>query len=86
MKATEIDTLIKIGATDRVRKKLKRMGISDRLTSLYGCIPYILHPTDSKTISFFKKNFSVELGAIITANGNLGKAETLYRQSKNNKR
>jgi len=82
MKATEINQLITIGATDRVRKKLKRMGMEDRLKSLFECIPYILHPTDSKIVSFFKENFSVELGAIIEAKGNLGNAETLYRQSK----
>lgn len=83
MKATEINQLIQIGATDRVRKKLKRMGMEDRLKSLFGCIPYI---DNSKSIDFFKKNFSVELGAIIEAKGNLSSAETLYRQSKKKRR
>jgi hypothetical protein len=83
MKATEINQLIQIGATDRVRKKLKRMGMEDRLKSLFGCIPYIDNP---KSIDFFKKNFSVELGAIIEAKGNLSSAETLYRQSKKKRR
>lgn len=77
MKGIEINSLLQAGASDRVRKKLKRMGLSDRLKSLHSCVPYVnVTPTNLK---FFKENFSVELGAIMAAKEDLIKAEELYR-------
>ena len=80
MKAFEINQLLSYGATDRVRKKLKRLAIPERMVSLNDCIPIVkqspLH------LKFFKENFSVELGAIMMANGNLDEAVKLYQNSK----
>lgn len=80
MTGTEIHTLLQAGATDRVRKKLIRMGIRDRLITLDNCIPYI--KASPVNLGFFRKNFSVELGALISAERNITKAERLYRIAK----
>jgi hypothetical protein len=79
MTGLEIHSLIQAGATDRARKKLKRMGMSDRLKTLKDCIPYV--NADSRNLKFFKENFAVELGAIYAADHDLEKAETLYRSA-----
>lgn len=81
MTGSEINDLIRVGATDRVRKKLKRMGLKDRLKVLHKCIPYVNVTTES--LKFFKENFSLELGAIMMASEDLDKAESLYRSAKN---
>jgi len=80
MNSTEINVLIEIGATDRVRKKLKRLAIPDRMKLLYKCIPYI--NSTPKNLKFFKENFSKEIGALILVNNDINKATDLYRQAK----
>ncbi len=80
MTGTEIHNLIQVGATDRVRKKLIRMGLPDRLRTLDACIPYI--KASPINLRFFQKNFSVEIGALIAAERNITKAERLYRTAK----
>ena len=83
MTGTQIHSLIQAGATDRVRKKLIRMGLRDRLKTLDNCIPYI--KASSTNLNFFRKNFSVEIGALISAERNITKAERLYRTAKSMK-
>ncbi len=81
MTGSEIDTLLKHGAVDRVRKHLKRLGIPQRMKLLQDCIPNVASTTES--LQFFKENFSVEIGAIMCAEQDLEKAVTLYRTAKN---
>lgn len=79
MTGREISNLINLGAVDRVRNKLKRQGIGDRLATLNDCIPYV---TKTKAnLAFFKKHFATELGAIMEAENDLEKAEELYRKA-----
>lgn len=79
MTGIEISNLIKVGATSMVRKKLKKLGIQDRLKVLLNCMPYIKVTTEN--LNFFRENFSIEIGAIIEANKDLTEAEQLYRTS-----
>jgi hypothetical protein len=80
MKAQEVNQLLRFGAKDRVRKKLKRLAIPERMVSLNDCIPIVKQsPTNLK---FFKENFSVELGAIMLAEGDLDQAVKLYNSAK----
>ncbi len=84
MKANDIDKLIEIGATDRVRKYLKKLSIPQRLNALNSCIPII--KKTGKSLRFFKENFSVEVGAILMAEGDLTVAEDMYRSAKTKKK
>jgi hypothetical protein len=79
MTGLEINNLIQVGATDLARKKLKRMGMTDRLKTLNDCVPYVNE--SPKSLKFFQENFSKELGAIMMAERDLEKAETLYRSA-----
>lgn len=81
MNVTTIISLIEAGATDKVRKDLKREAIKDRLVSLNNCIPHVKQ--SANTLNFFQKNFATEIGAIISAKGDLEKAEHLYREATN---
>ena len=83
MTGAEINGLINVGATDRVRQKLKRMGLKDRLYTLQKCIPYVNATTES--LRFFRENFSQELGAIMMSPEDLEKAERLYRSARSDK-
>jgi|APFre7841882793_1041355.scaffolds.fasta_scaffold00067_31 hypothetical protein len=80
MRALEISNLLQIGATDRVRKYLKKLSLKDRLPVLQECIPYV--NATKGTLDFFHKNFAKEIGAIIAADYDFKKAELLYRISK----
>lgn len=79
MTGQEANTLIEVGATDRLRKKLKRMAIPERLAALQNCMPIV--GNNNKNLRFFRDNFSVELGAILQAEGDLTKATELVRNS-----
>ena len=81
MDGQQIDNLIQVGATDTVRKKLKRLGIPARLKTLKSCIPYVSQSTES--LAFFRNNFAKELGAIMMSEDDLEKAERLYRTAQN---
>ena len=81
MKPSEILNLINIGAVDHLRMKLKKYGIEERMKVLNLCIPYV--KDSGKSLKFFKENFSVELGALIVAEGDIDKAVSLYKNAKN---
>lgn len=80
MRVEEINQLLRFGAKDRVRKKLKRLAIPERMTSLNDCIPIVKQSPIN--LKFFKENFSVELGAIMLAEGDLDQAVKLYNSAK----
>ena len=80
MKQQDIELLLQSGAYDRLRKKLKRLSIGPRFKVLRECIPLV--KSSPSTISFFQKNFSVEIGAILMADDDLDKAETIYRSAR----
>jgi len=83
MKQDEINQLLRAGATDQVRRKLKRLSILDRMKVLNSCIPMIKdNPRNKK---FFGDNFSVEIGALLYAEGDVEVATNLYHTSKKNK-
>lgn len=79
MTGQEANTLIEVGATDRLRKKLKRMAIPERLSALQNCMPIV--NTSNRNLRFFRDNFSVELGAILECQGDLQKATEMVRNS-----
>lgn len=83
MTGLEIETLLRYGATDRVRKHLKKLAIKPRLKTLQSCVPYV--NATPQSLKFFKENFSVEIGAIMAAEQDLDKAEKLYRTAKSYK-
>lgn len=71
--------LINVGATDRLRKKLKKFGMNERMIHLQKCIPFI---KDSKRyIKFFKENFSAEIGALVIADGDIDVAVDIYKKA-----
>jgi hypothetical protein len=80
MRVEEINQLLRFGAKDRVRKKLKRLAIPERMVSLNDCIPIVKQ--SPANLKFFKENFSVELGAIMLAEGDLDQAVKLYNSAK----
>jgi len=80
MRVEEINQLLRFGAKDRVRKKLKRLAIPERMVSLNDCIPIVKQ--SPVNLKFFKENFSVELGAIMLAEGDLDQAVKLYNSAK----
>jgi prefoldin subunit 5 len=79
MTASEMLNLVQVGATDSLRRKLKKFGMKERMIHLQRCIPFI--KDDKKYINFFRKNFSVELGALITAEGDIERAIELYKKA-----
>lgn len=81
MTASEILNLINIGATDHLRMKLKKYGIEERMRVLSLCIPHV--KDSGRSLKFFKENFSVELGALVVAEGDIEKAVSLYKNAKN---
>jgi hypothetical protein len=80
MKVIEVNSLLRVGAYDRLRKKLKRMAIPERIDSLNDSFHLI--DMDPGSLKFFKENFSVEIGALIVAERDLKKAVELYSKSK----
>jgi hypothetical protein len=81
MKEQRITDLLRAGAYDRLRRDLKRLAIRPRMEVLSGYIPHIKSAT-TESHDFFRKHFSIEIGSIVTAVGDLEKAESLYRSAK----
>ena len=80
MKKERIKDLLGAGAHDRLRRDLKRLSIPQRMETLNRLIPDMRGFT-TEWIEFFRKNFSIEIGAIVKAGGDLEKAEDLYRSA-----
>ena len=80
MKRQRIQDLLNAGAHDRLRRDLKKLSIPQRMETLSGLIPYMKGFT-TEWIDFLRKNFSIEIGAIVKAGGDLVKAESLYRSA-----
>lgn len=83
MKHTEVSNLLQARAGDRVRRKLKRLSIPERMKTLNECIPII--QASPYNLKFFSNNFSVEIGAIMMADRDIEKAVNMYYSSKGNK-
>lgn len=80
MRAFEINNLLQAGAQQRVRQHLKKLSLRDRLPVLHECIPYV--QATPATLKFFQENFAQEIGALISANYDYEKAESLYNVAK----
>jgi len=80
MTGQDVDSLIRYGATDRVRKHLKRLGMQARMKLLKDCIPNVNATTES--LRFFKEHFSKEIGALMMAEQDVDKAVILYNTAK----
>ena len=80
MTANQLNNLLQIGASDRVRAHLKKLSLRDRLPALHDLIPYV-NDTPSN-LKFFHENFAREIGALITADYDYKKAESMYNFSK----
>lgn len=80
MTAHQLNHLLQIGASDRVRAHLKKLSLRDRLPVLHDLIPYI---NDSAgNLKFFHENFAREIGALISSGYDYVQAEKLYNVSK----
>lgn len=79
MRAQEISSLLSVGAYDRIRKKLKRLAILERMNSLNSCF-HLINSTPAN-LKFFKENFSIEIGALLVAERDGQKATELYNNS-----
>ena len=80
MKAFEVNQLLGYGARDRVRMKLKKLALPERMKSLSACIPFV--KASPQNLKFFKENFSAEIGAILIAEGDVDHAVSLYHAAK----
>ena len=80
MRAQEIHALINMGASDRVRRYLKKLSLKDRLPALHDLIPYV--DNTPQNLKFFRDHFSQEIGALISAGYDYVKAEKLYNTAK----
>ena len=80
MTGQDVDSLIRYGATDRVRRHLKKLGMKSRMRLLRDCIPNVNATTES--LKFFKENFSKEIGALMMAEQDIDKAVILYNTAK----
>ena len=80
MKANQIYHLIQVGAHDRVRAHLKRLALNERIPLLHECWPFV--NASPAHLKFFRNHFSQELGALVTADYDYARAETLYRSAK----
>lgn len=80
MTGQDIDSLIRYGATDRVRRHLKKLGMNARMKLLKDCIPNVNATTES--LKFFKENFAKEIGALMMAEQDIDKAVDLYNTAK----
>jgi hypothetical protein len=80
MQAFELNNLINIGATHKVRAHLKKLSLKDRLPLLHELIPYV--STTSTHLKFFHENFANEIGALIQAGMDYTAAEDLYNRAK----
>jgi hypothetical protein len=79
MKTQETLHLLQAGATDKVRARLKKLAIEDRMKALNELIPIVT--ATPETLRFFRNNFSVEIGAIIMSDS-IDSAAKVYRASK----
>jgi len=77
MTGPEMINLIEVGAADRLRKKLKKYGIEERMRKLNECIPYI--STSLRVVNFFSDNFKFEVGALVLCERDVMKAVDIYR-------
>jgi hypothetical protein len=84
MTTQEVNSLLQVGAKGKVRQYIKKLGIPQRMQFLAGCIPLVKQ--SQSNLKFFKENFSVEIGAILTAEGDVSKATELYRTAKDLKK
>lgn len=80
MSPQQIVNLVNAGAYHPVRSHLKRLSLKDRLPKLWELSPYV-NQTPAR-LHFFRENFSLELGALMMAQGDFEKAEKLYNQAK----
>lgn len=80
MTAFEINTLLKVGATDRARHYLKKLSLKERLPRLHELVPYV-NETPAN-LRFFQDNFAKEIGALISAEYDYARAEKLYNSAK----
>ena len=80
MRAQQINNLIAIGATGRVRQHLKKLSLKDRLPTLHELIPYV--NASPANLKFFQENFAQEIGALISASYDYERAEKLYNTAK----
>ncbi len=80
MKAHQLNHLLQIGASDRVRAHLKKLSLRDRLPVLHDLIPYV-NETPAN-LRFFHENFAKEIGALISSGYDYPKAEKMYNFAK----
>lgn len=80
MQAFELNNLINIGATDKVRQHLKKLSLKDRLPLLHELIPYVKETPAH--LKFFHEHFANEIGALIQAGMDYAAAEDLYNRAK----
>ena len=80
MTAIEIIGLVRVGAQDKARLKIKKLSLKERLPLLHQCMPYI--PENPATMKFFKENFSQEIGAMSAAGYDYVRAEQIYNGAK----
>jgi hypothetical protein len=80
MTAYQLNSLIQIGAGQRVRAYLKTLSLKVRLPLLHELIPYI---TESQGgLKFFHEHFAQEIGALLRTKYNYDEAERLYNSAK----
>lgn len=80
MKAFEINNLIRVGAKGRARAYLKKLSLKERLPALHELMPYVNDSTEN--LNFFRDNFAQEIGALVMADYDYIKAESLYHGAK----
>ena len=80
MQAFELNHLINIGATHKVRQHLKKLSLKERLPLLHELIPYVKETPAH--LKFFHEHFANEIGALIKAGIDYAAAEDLYNRAK----
>ena len=80
MNPIQMSNLLQTGAELQVRSYLKKLGIRERMRVLHNAIPYV--NATPKTLKFFHTNFSMEIGALLTANFDYDMAAGLYNAAK----
>ena len=71
---------IESGSKLNVRLKLKKYSIPERMKVLNIIIPK-LKDASPLVISFFKENFSVEIGSLVVSDYDIQKAVKIYKNS-----
>jgi len=80
MTANQLNNLLQIGASDKVRAHLKKLSLRDRLPVLHDLIPYVNDTPGN--LKFFHENFAREIGALISSGYDYPKAEKMYNFTK----